>query len=120
MLALGGAWLLGIPVLSLLYPRLSYLLAECRIPLLFIILGGAFNAYINLFYYALIIMQKQKLIFAGYVLVSGLAVLISSPCVRAAGIAGGAFSYLVLMMVLTAYFGLMAVWFYHKGKEEIR
>ena len=118
VLALGGAWLLGIPVLSLLYPRLSYLLSECRVPLLFIILGGAFNAYINLFYYALIIMQKQKLIFLGYVFISVMAVLISSPCVRAAGIAGGAFSYLILMMVLTVCFGSLAFWFYHKEKRE--
>lgn len=120
VLALGGAWLLGIPVLSLLYPKLSYLLKDCRISLLLIILGGACNAYINLFYYALVIMQQQRLIFLGYVLVSALAVLISSPCVRAAGIAGGALSYLILMAALTACFGLMAFWFYHKGREGTR
>lgn len=117
VLAAGGAWLLGIPVLSLLYPKLSYLLSDCRISLLFIILGGACNAYINLFYYALIIMQKQKLIFAGYVLVTGLAFAGSSPCVKAAGIAGGAFSYLLLMLVLALYFGFLALWFYQKEKR---
>ena len=117
VLAVGGAWFLGIPVLSLLYPKLAYLLKSCREPLVFIILGGACNAYINLFYYALIIMQKQRMIFFGYVLVTAMALLISSPCVRAAGIAGGAFSYLLLMAVLAMYFGLAALWFYQKEKR---
>ena len=117
VLALGCAWFLGIPVLSLLYPKLAYLLKSCREPLVFIILGGACNAYINLFYYALIIMQKQRMIFFGYVLVTAMALLISSPCVCAAGIAGGAFSYLLLMAVLAVYFGLEALWFYQKEKR---
>ena len=64
-LAVGGAWILGIPVLSILYPKIAYMLRECRLALTFIILGGAFNAYVNLFYYALIIMQEQKRIFSG-------------------------------------------------------
>lgn len=119
VLAVGGAWFLGIPVLSLLYPRLAYLLANCRWPLILIILGGACNAYINLFYYALIIMQKQTFIFFGYVLATVLALLISSPCVRAAGITGGAFSYLLLMTVLAVIFGLTALWFYKKEKKVI-
>lgn len=112
VLAVGGAWLLGIPVLSLLYPRIAYLLEACRLPLILIILGGAFNAYINLFYYVLIIMQKQPLIFAGYILAAALALLISSPCVRAAGIAGGALSYFILMGVLAVCFGFLALWYY--------
>ncbi|MDO5387274.1 MAG: lipopolysaccharide biosynthesis protein [Pseudomonadota bacterium] len=120
VLALGGAWLLGIPVLSLLYPKIAYMLEACRLPLLFIILGGAFNAYINLFYYALIIMQEQKRIFIGYAAVTGLALLISSPFVRAAGLLGGAVSYMILMAALTGLFGLMAFWFYRKGKEGAR
>ena len=80
-LAVGGAWILGIPVLSMLYPKIAYMLRECRLALAFIILGGAFNAYVNLFYYALIIMQEQKRIFLGYVGVTAAALLISSPCV---------------------------------------
>ena len=66
VLALGGAWLLGIPVLSLLYSNLSYALTSCRPALLLIILGGALNAFMNLFYYSLIIMKKQRLILLGY------------------------------------------------------
>lgn len=118
VLAVGGAWLIGIPVLSRLYPKIEYMLVSCRVPLILIILGGAFNAYVNLFYYALIIMQEQRRIFLGYVFVTLLAVLVSSPCVRAGGIAGGALSYMFLMAALTACFGLMALLCYRREKRR--
>lgn len=115
-LALCGAWFLGIPVLSLLYPKIGYALAGSRLPLLLIILGGAFNAYINLFYYSLIIMQKRRHIFVIYALVAALAALISSPFVRWFGMIGGALSYLILMFTLTVCFGLTALWFYKRER----
>ena len=34
--------------------------------LVLIIIGGALNAFMNLFYYSLIIMQKQRFIILGY------------------------------------------------------
>ena len=120
VLALGGAWFLGIPVLSMLYPKLGYAIADSRLPLLLIILGGAFNAYINLFYYSLIIMQKRRHIFVIYALVAGAAFLISSPFVRWMGILGGALSYLMLMFALTVCFGLTALYFYRKENRNGR
>ena len=119
VLAVGGAWILGIPVLSILYPKIAYMLRECRLALVFIILGGAFNAYVNLFYYALIIMQEQKRIFLGYVGVTAAALLISSPCVRAAGLLGGSLSYLLLMAALTACFGLTSLVMYRRRVRGI-
>lgn len=116
-LALCGAWFLGIPVLSLLYPKIGYALAGSRLPLLLIILGGAFNAYINLFYYSLIIMQKRRHIFVIYALTAALAVLISSPFVRWMGIMGGALSYLILMFTLTVCFGLTALLFFKRERR---
>lgn len=118
VLAMGGAFFLGIPVLSLLYPKLQAALSSCRPALLFIILGGACNAYVNLFYYSLIIMQKQRHIFLGYVAVGVLAFTISSLFVRRAGIPGGALSYLILMAALAACFGLIAVWFYRAERRR--
>ena len=120
VLAFGGAWFLGIPVLSMLYPKLGYAIADSRLPLLLIILGGAFNAYINLFYYSLIIMQKRRHIFVIYALVAGAAFLISSPFVRWMGILGGALSYLMLMFALTVCFGLTALYFYRKENRNGR
>ncbi|MFR4781797.1 MAG: hypothetical protein ACLUAR_02060 [Pilosibacter sp.] len=54
VLAVGGAWLLGIPVISLLYPNLREGLSTCRMALVLIIIGGALNAFMNLFYYSLL------------------------------------------------------------------
>ena len=110
----------GIPVLSMLYPKIGYAIADSRLPLLLIILGGAFNAYINLFYYSLIIMQKRRHIFVIYALVAGAAFLISSPFVRWMGILGGALSYLMLMFALTVCFGLTALYFYRKENRNGR
>lgn len=109
VLAVGGAWLLGIPVLSLLYPNLRYALAECRGALVLIIAGGALNAYMNLFYYSLVIMKKQRFIFGVYGLVGILAVVISKPFVRQGGIFGGALAYVLLTAALMAAFGVIAL-----------
>lgn len=120
VLAVLGAWVLGIPVLSLLYSNIGYALSSCRISLLFIILGGAFNAYVNLFYYSLVIMQKQRHIFVEYLLIAVLAAVISPLFVKQAGILGGSLSYLALMVTLTVCFGLTAAWFFKKEKEEMK
>lgn len=107
VLAVGGAWILGIPVLSLLYPNLRTGLSQCRPALVLIIFGGALNAYMNLFYYSLVIMKKQKYIFGVYGLVSLMAVLVSTPFVRWCGIFGGALAYVVLTGALMVLFGLI-------------
>ena len=107
VLAVGGAWLLGIPVLSLLYPNLRTGLSQCRPALVLIIFGGALNAYMNLFYYSLVIMKKQKYIFGVYGLVSLMAVLVSTPFVRWGGIFEGALAYVVLTGALMVLFGLI-------------
>lgn len=122
VLAVGGAWLLGIPVLSLLYPNLRTGLSQCRPALVLIIFGGALNAYMNLFYYSLVIMKKQKYIFGVYGLVSLMAVLVSTPFVRWGGIFGGALAYVVLTGALMVLFGLidLAGILEHKRKNPER
>ncbi len=107
VLAVGGAYVLGIPVISLLYPNLKTALATCRVPLVLIILGGAFNAFMNLFYYTLVIMDCQKAIFGGYIFVCLVAIFLSPYAVRKAGLMGGAVSYLLLMMLIAVCFGIM-------------
>lgn len=116
VLALGCAWFLGIPVLSLLYSNLSYALAECRPAFVLIILGGALNAFMSLFYYALIIMKKQKVIFGVYGAVGVMAVMISTPFVRAYGVFGGALAYVILMAALMGFFGIFMVIGIMKGR----
>lgn len=118
VLAVGGAALLGIPVISLLYPNLREALATCRLPLVMIILGGGFNAWMNLFYYTLVIMKQQRWIFGGYVLVFLVAVGLSPVFVRNGGILGGAASYLILMVLIAGSFGLMTMVGYWKVKRR--
>lgn len=118
VLAVGGAALLGIPVISLLYPNLREALETCRLPLVMIILGGGFNAWMNLFYYTLVIMKQQRWIFGGYVLVFLAAVGISPVFVRHGGILGGAVSYLILMVLIAGSFGLMTMVGYWKVKRR--
>lgn len=117
VLAVGGAALLGIPVIGLLYSNLREALADCRLPLVMIILGGGFNAWMNLFYYTLVIMKRQRQIFGGYVMVCLVALVISPGFVRSGGILGGAASYLILMMLLAGYFGLLTMVGYRKVKR---
>lgn len=118
VLAVGGAWFLGIPVLSILYSNISYALADCRMPLVFIIIGGALNAFMNLFYYSLIIMKKQRFIFVGYGIVGVLAATVSTPMVGALGLLGGSASYVFLMAVLMAVFGIFAMFFISKKERD--
>lgn len=118
VLAVGGAWFLGIPVLSILYSNISYALADCRAALVLIIAGGALNAFMNLFYYSLIIMKKQRFIFAGYGIVGILAYLISEPFTRAWGLTGGSASYVFLMAALMAVFGVLAMYFILKKERD--
>lgn len=105
VLALGCAWFLGIPVLSLLYSNISYALADCRPAFVLIILGGALNAFMSLFYYALVIMKMQKFIFGVYGAVGIMAFLISNPFVQWGGIFGGALAYVLLTGTLMVLFG---------------
>lgn len=118
VLALGCAWFLGIPVLSLLYSNISYALADCRPAFVLIILGGALNAFMSLFYYAMVIMKMQKYIFAVYGVVGVMAVLISNPFVRWSGIFGGALAYVILTAALMVFFGAFVGWgVFHKMRE---
>lgn len=119
VLALGCAWFLGIPVLSLLYSNIRYALAGCRPAFVLIIVGGALNAFMSLFYYVLIIMKMQKYIFGVYGVVGVMAVLISNPFVRWGGIFGGALAYVILTAVLMVLFGIFAfVGVVRKGRDR--
>ncbi len=118
VLALGCAWFLGIPVLSLLYSNISYALAECRPAFVLIVLGGALNAFMSLFYYALIIMKMQKYIFGVYGIIGVTAVMISAPLVRWGGVFGGALAYVILMAALMVLFGACMLWGLLKKEEN--
>ena len=87
-------------------------------PLLLIIFGGACNAFINLFYYTLVIMDRKPVIFAGYVIAAAAAVLISPAAVKRCGIFGGALSYVALMAFLALFFMGMTMYFYRERRRK--
>ena len=101
-----GAWL-GIPVLSWLY---DLELVPYRGVMLVLIGAGGFNAVSILFYYALMVMRKQKQIFTGYTISFIVSILAPVWLVRYMGIMGAAAAYMLVMLVLTMLFGVMLAW----------
>ncbi len=86
-----GGWLLGIPVLSLIYGLGD--LALYKKQLIIILIGGGINAY-NIFqYYILTVMREQKYILIGYIFVFFESIVLSNVLVKGMGIQGAAISY---------------------------
>jgi len=108
VLAVGGTCLLGKPVLTLLESLLGNAytgkLTIHYVPFILIVTGGAFYALLNLFYYVLVILRKQKLIFYLYLGLTVLAAVLSPMLVKPAGIFGAAVAYLILMIIMAVCF----------------
>ena len=113
--ALGGAWVLGVPVLGAIS---NVGLKPYKAGLMFIILGGGFFAVMNLFYYVLVIMKCQRRIFFGYVPVCVLSFGLSALLVKTGGINGGAFSYMLEMMILMICFMGQAFYVFTREKRR--
>lgn len=114
VLAAGGTVVLGRPVLALLEWLLgksySGTLTALWPAFIMIVLGGGFYAVLNLYYYALVILRRQKLIFGIYAVLTVLAAILAPRLTVALGIFGAAFAYLILMIVMAAGF-VGGAWF---------
>ena len=121
VLAVGGTVVLGRPVLALLEWLLgksySGTLTALWPAFIMIVLGGGFYAVLNLYYYALVILRRQKLIFCIYAVLTVLAAILAPRLTVALGIFGAAFAYLILMIVMAAGF-VGGAWF--EIQKEIR
>lgn len=121
VLAVGGTVVLGRPVLALLEWLLgksySGTLTALWPAFIMIVLGGGFYAVLNLYYYALVILRRQKLIFGIYAVFTVLAAILAPRLTVALGIFGAAFAYLILMIVMAAGF-VGGAWF--EIQKEIR
>lgn len=110
ILALVLAAGLGRPVLWILEQILGSgyegKLTGCHVPFVLIVLGGACYGFLNLHYYALVIMRKQKVIFGIYAVLTVLAAVLAPALVKRAGILGAGAAYLILMIVMAAGFVL--------------
>lgn len=101
-------YFLGRPVLGILELVLGAeytgLLTERHYEFLLIITGGCFYAMTNLFYYLLIIMRKQGLIFMNYIIMALGAFVLSKRAVTGYGLTGAAAAYAAYMLLLTIVF----------------
>ncbi len=96
MLCCVGAWIFGTPVLGFLYKAD---LSAYRVPLLLIIIGGGFMAIVNLLYFLLVLLRQQKLILLNYAAVSVISFVVGIPLVRAYGILGASWSFLISFLL---------------------
>ncbi len=115
VIALAGAWVLGVPVLGAIS---NVDLVPYKSGLMMIILGGGFFAVMNLFYYVLVVMKCQKRIFFGYVPVCILSFFLSYGFVKAGGINGGACSYMIEMALLMICFMGQAYMVFFREKKR--
>lgn len=98
-----GAFLLGIPVLSLLY---NTDLTPYKAELLILLLGGGFLATSGLMVTIITIMRKQTVLSIGYIIVAIVAFIASPIMVEKYSMMGAACLYTVLMIALCVMFGV--------------
>ena len=96
-----GAYLLGIPVLSLIY---NTDLSPYKMELLVLLLGGGFLGISGLLNAVITIIRGQKWMLWGYVFVAVLAYLFSDQIVGTYGMLGASVLYTVLMGILCVIF----------------
>lgn len=104
VVCMGGAYLLGIPVLSWLY---NTDLSAYRLELVILLACGGFLAFSNQLATALTIIRRQRLLLVGYGICSVIALFGASFIVRRYEILGAALFELLLMIVLCFVQGLI-------------
>lgn len=104
-----AAWLIGIPCLSLLVgSEAGAELSAYKTALVIVIAGGGLYAVLNLLYYVLVIISRQKEMFLVYAGGAVLAFAISGVFVRNWGVNGAAVSYFICMLSIVIAFAIIA------------
>ena len=107
ILVLIFGYLMGIPVLSVLYDND---LNDYKQELMVLLLGGGMLAFSGFFNVVLTIMREQKKMLLGYFSVAAIAMLISRTIVKNFGTLGAAYLYGILMFILANVFGVIFVY----------
>ena len=103
IVVLGGGFLLGVPILSLIY---GVDLKPYKQELMILLLGGAALGFIGLFISVLTIMRKQKYLMLVYVTVSLAALVTMNIMVTKYGMLGGACWNTGLLIILGILLGI--------------
>lgn len=96
------AWLIGVPVLNLLY---NTELEHYKLDLAILMVGGGLLAVATLFTTGITIIRCQGKLTVGYIVVASIAAVVSPHAVSTAGIDGASWIYLLLMALLSLWFG---------------
>lgn len=99
-----GAYILGIPVLSLLY---NTNLESYKTELLVLLLGGGFLALSGLLVTIMTILRIQNSQAIGYAIIAILAYILSPIFVKQYAVMGASVLYLLLMVLLCIIFGVL-------------
>lgn len=106
-ICIGGAYLLGIPVLSWLY---NTDLSKYKAELLVLLLGGGFLGLSGLLNAVITIIRYQKSLMWGYAVVAILAAGFSNVIVERHKMMGASLLYTVLMGILCLLFGILFIY----------
>lgn len=101
VICMGGAYLVGIPVLEII---VHLNLAEYRGLFTFLIAAGGVNAIAFIWYYVLTIFRCPKVITGGYIAAAVMAYFISPLFVKKRGLYGAGASYFMVVLVLNIIF----------------
>lgn len=117
IIAITGAYLIGIPVLSWLY---NTDLSAYRSELCLLLIGGGMLALVNFFAVVVTVIRHQKLLAGGYIVVAILAKLLSEYFVTNYEMMGAAILYTVLMTALAVCFAIILLITVKKDVKIIR
>lgn len=104
--AVVGGYLLGIPVLSLIY---GVNLEEYKTALVILLLGGGALAFVNFLQMIITVARKQNLLNIGYILAFLAFVLLGKMVVQESGIIGISVFYTVVVLGIGIIFGIITV-----------
>jgi len=110
-----GAYILGIPVLSLIY---GVDLTDYKSELLIMLAGGGFLALSTWINIVVTIMRRQKYLLIGNVITSGIALIFSEWVVEKYGVMGATVLYTMLMLVLTLCYVVVFLLGYLKSVQK--
>ncbi len=111
---LAGAWVLGIPVLSLLY---ATDLSSFRSELMWILVGGIFLALSGFLCAVLTILRRQSAILVIYAAGAVLSLILTGQMVRSSGILGAVRSFVSIMALVFVLLALTLAFSLRKSGE---